>query len=246
MHATATNYAESTLEPPKGGQLSWLLDTSIIISAAAAIFVTVIPAGLWTHRGHVLTPPSAFVSGRNPDAAEATAGPTGAPLLWRVQENGATLYVFGAIQSHHGDLNWMDPRLFQAFDTSGEVWLARPVALPKAGDLTADRGPAVLLSQRASVLGKPVKTFGAASTGFDEDITMNTAWRLGDERAMMARAGFDGRLGQGQGADAASLAKALQPGRSIFVVADVSRLIGPSGLIAQLRQAGHKVDRLDP
>lgn len=244
MHVS-TNYAEKTWLPPKGGQLSWLLDTAIIGSAAVCIFATVVPAGIWTHRGQTLNPPSAFVARGDPDATEAAAGPTGAPLLWRVHEGNATVYLFGSVSSRHPDLGWMDPRLFQAFDGADEVWLAHTVRTPALGDLAADRGPSLLLAQRAARLNKHV-TMGNASDTFDEDVAMSNLWRMGDERGMVARTGFLGTLGLGQGPDTARLEAALKGGKTVFVATDMARLLGSGGLVAQLRRDGHKVERLDP
>ncbi|MEI9903652.1 MAG: hypothetical protein WDN06_06455 [Asticcacaulis sp.] len=40
--------------------------------------------------------------------------------------------------------------------------------------------------------------------------------------------------------------QALRGGQTTFVTVDVTRLIGPEGLVAHLRRAGHTVERLDP
>ena len=56
------------------------------------------------------------------DAFEAQAGPTGAPLLWSVHKGKATVYLFGSIHALQDNMSWMDPRLFQAFDTADAAW----------------------------------------------------------------------------------------------------------------------------
>lgn len=240
MHVA--NFRENPLAPPSGGELSWALDAAIIIGAAAAIFVTVIPAGLWVHRGQRTVAPVVFTASGNPDAAEAVAGPTGAPLMWRVSQGQATLYLFASVSSHHRDLGWMDSRLFQAFDGANAVWLDSVPAAPRDGDLNAERGPLLMLAQRAQRLGKPVSDLGQPAPA--SDVVMAGLWRSGDERGLLVRATRTGALDPV--ADTSRFEDALASGKTVFAAVDVTRLIGPGGLVAQLRRAGHKVERLDP
>jgi len=59
-------------------------------------------------------------------AAAALPGPTGAPLLWRVQNRQATVYLFGSIHVLKPGTDWMDKRLFQAFDSADAAWFEVP------------------------------------------------------------------------------------------------------------------------
>ncbi len=78
----------------------------------------------------------------------ALPGPTGAPLLWRVQNGQATVYLFGSIHVLKPGTDWMDKRLFQAFDSADAAWFevpdldALPHFKPRPGKVTA--GGAVL------------------------------------------------------------------------------------------------------
>lgn len=243
MHVA--NFIENTARPPKTGQLSWLLDAGIITAATIAIVATVIPAGLWTHRSQNAAAPAVFNAAGDIDAAEANTAAIGAPLLWRVSNGEATVWLFGTVPSHHRDLGWMDPRLFQAFDASKEVWLDNVPPAPREGDLTAERGASLLLTQRAVRLGKPVTALGRPEPVLaSEDVVMTSLWRNGDERALLGRAQSLGSLGGGP--DAGRVTQALKDGRSVFVATDITGLIGPGGLVAQLRRDGFKVERLDP
>ena len=60
------------------------------------------------------------------DAREAAAGPTGAPLLWRIKGPHATIYLFGSVHVLRANMGWMDPRLYSAFDSATEVWFEVP------------------------------------------------------------------------------------------------------------------------
>ncbi len=62
----------------------------------------------------------------SPDAREAVAGPIGAPLLWKVSTGKATVYLFGSVHALPPGIEWMDARLFQAFDTADAVWFEVP------------------------------------------------------------------------------------------------------------------------
>jgi uncharacterized protein YbaP (TraB family) len=61
-----------------------------------------------------------------PDQREAQSLPTHAPLLWRAERNGNTVYLFGSIHVMKPSLNWMDKRLFQAFDSADAAWFEVP------------------------------------------------------------------------------------------------------------------------
>lgn len=61
-----------------------------------------------------------------PDEREMQSAPTGAPLLWRAQKNGNTVWLFGSIHVMKPSLNWMDTRLFRAFDTADAAWFEVP------------------------------------------------------------------------------------------------------------------------
>ena len=80
--------------------------------------------------------------------ADALPGATGAPLLWRVQNGQATVYLFGSIHVLKPGTDWMDKRLFQAFDSADAAWFevpdldSLPHFKPRPGKVTA--GGAVL------------------------------------------------------------------------------------------------------
>ncbi|MEI9903651.1 MAG: TraB/GumN family protein [Asticcacaulis sp.] len=194
MHVA--NFRENPFTPSEGGQLSWAVDLAIVAGATACIFVTVIPAGLWVHRGQQTAAPVVFAGAGHPDAAEAQAGPTGAPLLWRVRQGASTLYLFGTVSTHHRDLGWTDSRLFQAFDHADSVWFDRVPPPAAEGNLKAERGPALLLSQRAVRLNKPVTELAAPAPA-TQDVVMTSLWRNGDERALLARSTFLGTVTPG-------------------------------------------------
>jgi len=77
-------------------------------------------------------------------ATDALPGPIGAPLLWRVQNGDATVYLFGSIHVLKPGSEWMDKRLFQAFDSADAAWFevpdldALPHFKPRPGKVTAD------------------------------------------------------------------------------------------------------------
>ncbi len=51
---------------------------------------------------------------------------TGAPLLWKVSSGKATVYLFGSIHLLPSGSQWMDTRLFRAFDTADAAWFEVP------------------------------------------------------------------------------------------------------------------------
>ncbi len=244
MHVA--NFIENTAPPPRTGQLSGLLDAGIIAAAAACIVVTVIPAGMFAHRAHELSTPAVFTATGDPDTAEAAAGPVGAPLLWRVQDGKATVWLFGSVPARHRDLTWMDSRLFQAFDGADAVWFETTGAMPAEGNIWGDRGASVLLNQRAGRLGKPVTAFGKTAAKIDEDVVLSGLWRSGDERGLLARLNTLGRLPSVPGVWPSRIEGALKEDKTTFVAVDAAQLLGPDGLVAQLRRDGHKVERFDP
>ncbi len=60
------------------------------------------------------------------DQYEARSAPTGAPLLWRAEKNGNVVYLFGSVHVMKSSLNWMDTRLFRAFDSADAAWFEVP------------------------------------------------------------------------------------------------------------------------
>ncbi len=60
------------------------------------------------------------------DAREARSVAVGAPLLWKVTNGQATVYLFGSVHVLNSGLDWMDPRLFQAFDSADAAWFEVP------------------------------------------------------------------------------------------------------------------------
>jgi len=108
---------------PPAPQSRWPL-----IAAMAVTAFVVVASALWAlsplvpHRAGAV--PAAVV--QTPDVAEAQAGPTGAPLLWVVKEGGATVYLFGSVHVLRQNLDWMDRRLFQAFDSADQAWFELP------------------------------------------------------------------------------------------------------------------------
>ncbi len=61
-----------------------------------------------------------------PDAREMQIAPINTPLLWRVEKNGNTVWLFGSVHVLRSDLNWMDTRLFRAFDSADAAWFEVP------------------------------------------------------------------------------------------------------------------------
>lgn len=257
------NYADGTFVKKRRSS-RWLADAGIIMGAAMGIAVVIPPLGLWWHWSH--NPDAvimAFSPAADPDAAEAEAGPTGSPLLWVVKSGEATVYLFGGYSSA-GDIasGWMDRRLFTAFDNADTAIFevgAYPDVLP------ADRvtlRPDAALFHRASALRKVsigldgneagrVTAEGVTDDGFALPVE---AWRTGDQKsltdtmALLAQAdpaGYDALIVKRNRAWLPAIEKALAEKGATFVTVGATHLIGPDGLIAQLRQSGYAVTRLD-
>ncbi len=97
-----------------------------IIALVGMAVVSMRPAGRTSATAHPQAALSSVVTPAQLDAREAAAGPTGAPLLWRVKGPKATLYLFGSVHVLRANMGWMDPRLYSAFDSAREVWFEVP------------------------------------------------------------------------------------------------------------------------
>jgi uncharacterized protein YbaP (TraB family) len=256
---------EPTAAVLKAGRLSWLLDSTLIISAAFAAAAAMIPVGMWWHRSH--NPNLTFLTFQttsDPDAAEAQAGPTGSPLLWVIKGADSTLYLFGAYNSIDMiNSGWMDRRLFQAFDNADMAVFEVPT-FPDS--FPADRvalRPDAYLFQRAATLRKMtgclettrevgrVSIAGVTDDGFALPVE---AWRTGDQKGLtdsltlMAQAdptGYNTLIARRNQAWLPVIEKATTGKGTTFITVGAAHLIGPDGLVALLRQAGYSVSRLD-
>ena len=111
----------------------WPLGRRDIAPAAAAAvaligaaIVAIGPADRAPTNAHPQLAATAVVTPAQLDAREAAAGPTGAPLLWRIKGPKATVYLFGSVHVLRANMGWMDPRLYSAFDSAHEVWFEVP------------------------------------------------------------------------------------------------------------------------
>lgn len=116
---------------------AWVRDTclGLLASAVVAAAWSLLWPGEAVKSAPVAIPVSAVVPALplSPDAREAQSGPTGAPLLWAARSGKATVYLFGSIHVLKPGLDWMDARLFRAFDSADAAWFEVPDldALPK-------------------------------------------------------------------------------------------------------------------
>lgn len=261
-----TNIQEYQGVPEKTGQLSWLLDLGIILTAAACVVVTTVAAGISLH-GSRQAPASiiAFNDQGDATAIEARSGPMGAPLLWVAKDRDSTVYLFGSVHLMPQDTDWMDQRLFAAFDSADQVWFETPNLdrLPPVGDSQLSAGADLALFHRARVLDKRVGGFegnrqpdGRHGTGFSDDgVNVDVkAWLSGDQKAMteqvVTRAKSDPEIYRLllRDRNAAWLPRIQglvdEPGVS-FVTLGAAHMVGPDGIVAQLRKRGVKVTRMD-
>ncbi|MBP2158053.1 MULTISPECIES: TraB/GumN family protein [Asticcacaulis] len=106
------------------GTPEWVRDTCIgLLAGALAVMAwTALEPSDVTQRNVPVVLPAVMSA----DAREAVAGPTGAPLLWKVTNGEATVYLFGSVHALPPGVEWMDARLFQAFDTADAAWFEVP------------------------------------------------------------------------------------------------------------------------
>lgn len=107
------------------GTPEWVRDTCIGL-LAGALAVTAWSALPVSQQGVAISRPVAVSIPVAADARDAVAGPIGAPLLWKVTSGKATVYLFGSVHALPPGVEWMDARLFQAFDTADAVWFEVP------------------------------------------------------------------------------------------------------------------------
>ena len=323
---------------------AWWRPTAI----ATAAILTVI--SIWLILAPAFSPkhPAVPTAPVSLDAIEAQGPPTGAPLLWVMKDADTTIYLFGSVHILRQNLNWMDPRLFRAFDSADQAWFevpaldklppfkgfsgrvydSRPVLLngltdteksqlkvlvarydatledvarvrPEAmasfvreidemgGGLSIQRGADFTLFNRARDMKKKTDGFesygehygyltqlqaGSGDTGTadlkralaahfgtgspdDDANVMVKYWRTGDEKAItdsvlrMAKANplqYDLLLVQRNGKWVPRIEAMLQTKGTVFITVGAAHLVGPDGLVAQLRARGHTVTRLDP
>ncbi len=133
------------------GRPAWLVPVLGVAGAVvAATVATALVVGAVSHAPAVKARPAPLTAAQL-DAREASAGPTGSPLLWVVHNGKATVYLFGSIHVLKGNTTWMDPRLFQAFDTADEAWFEVP-------DL--DKLPPFTGFKQSAMANKPVLLAG--------------------------------------------------------------------------------------
>lgn len=262
----AIHYADGAFIKKRKRSTRWLVEAGIIMGAAIGIAVVVPPLGVWWHRSHnpdatIVT----FEAATDPDTAEAQAGPTGSPLLWVMKAGDSTVYLFGGFNSA-GEVasGWMDRRLFTAFDNADVTIFevgAYPDILP--ADMVTLR-PDAALYHRADALRKMTMGLdkGAAEAGrvttegvIDDGFALPAdAWRNGDQKiltntlTLLAEAdpsGYDALIVKRNQAWLPVIEKALTEKGTTFVTVSATHLIGPDGLVAQLRRDGHAVTRLD-
>ena len=254
----AVSFEDNGVSPPKTGQLSWLLDATIISAAAFGVVAVFLGSSVATYRAKpAVATVAMFATLDNPDAAEAAAGPTGAPLLWVMKDADSTVYLFGSVPAIAGEAKWMDQRLFAAFDTADSAWFeTSSYAYVPAH---ADGGADLALYRRADALRKPRLGLDSnrapaivAAAGLNVPYD---AWRLGDQKsltnAVMARSHGDREVYEALQVRRnqkwlPQIEKALATKGSVFVTVNAAHLVGPDGLVAQLRKNGHTVTRIDP
>jgi uncharacterized protein YbaP (TraB family) len=259
------HYADGVFVKKRKRSSRWLVEAGVIMGAAVGIAAVVPPLGMWWHRSH--NPDmtvTAFSATADPDAAEAQAGPTGSPLLWVMKAGNSTVYLFGGFNSTDDIASgWMDQRLFKAFDNADTVVFevgAYPDVLP--ADMVTLR-PDAALFQRATALRKMtlgldshaeagrVTAGGVTDDGF---VLPADAWRTGDQKsltdtlALLAQAdpaGYEALITKRNQAWLPAIERALTEKGTTFVTVGATHLIGPDGLVAQLRAHGYTVTRLD-
>ena len=261
-----TNIQEYQPPVEKTGQLSWMLDLGLLATAAVCVVVTTVGAGLWLNRSReapavVLN----ITAGQDPDMAEAQAGPMGAPLLWVAKKDNATVYLFGSVHLMPPGTVWMDQRLFAAFDSADQVWFETRNLdnLPAVKDSRVTVGADVALFRRAKLLDKSVGGFeadrsprGKPGTGFSDDgVNVGLeAWHRGDQATMTRHvtilAQSDPEIYRWLIADRHKawmprIEGMMKEPRTSFVTLGASHMVGPDGIVAQLRERGYTVTRMD-
>jgi uncharacterized protein YbaP (TraB family) len=118
-------------------EIVWGIAAAALVALIGTTIVSTGPAGRASTNAHpqAADAPAAAAAAVTPaqlDAREAAAGPTGAPLLWRIKGAKATVYLFGSVHILRANMGWMDPRLYSAFDSAQEVWFEVPDPKVKA------------------------------------------------------------------------------------------------------------------
>lgn len=250
----------------KTGQLSWMLDLGLLTAAAVCVLVTTVAGGLWVHRSREAPAMVLNVApGVDPDLAEAHAGPMGAPLLWMAKKGDATVYLFGSVHLLPPGTTWMDQRLFVAFDSADQVWFETRNLdlLPPVTDSRVTVGADVALFRRAKVLDKAVGGFeadrsprGRPGTGFSDDgVNVSVkAWQTGDQKAMTAHVKalaksdpeiYRWLLSDRHKAWLPRIEGMLDGQGTSFVTLGAAHMVGPDGIVAELRRRGYEVSRMD-
>ncbi|WP_040308581.1 TraB/GumN family protein [Asticcacaulis biprosthecium] len=250
----------------KTGQLSWALDLSLLSAAAVCVVITTVAGGLWVNRSREAPAIVLKVApGADRDLAEAQAGPMGAPLLWVAKKGDATVYLFGSVHLLPPGTTWMDQRLFVAFDSADQAWFeSRNLdRLPPVTDSQVTVGADVALFRRAKMLDKSVGGFeadrsprGKAGTGFSDDGVNVTvaAWQRGDQKAMTthvkALAKSDPEiyrwlLSDRHKAWLPRIEGMMNTPGTAFVTLGAAHMVGPDGIVAELRRRGYDVARMD-
>lgn len=181
-----------------------------------------------------------------------------------MKTGGSTVYLFGGFNSADKVASgWMDRRLFTAFDNADRTVFevsAYPDILP--ADKVTPR-PDAALFHRADALRKMtagldngkgeigrVTVEGVIDDGF---VLPADAWRNGDQKTLTNTlalaeadpAGYDALIVQRNRIWLSAIEKALTEKGTTFVTVGATHLIGPDGLVAQLRAHGYSITRLD-
>ena len=267
VEARAIDAAKAKALEPMSGR------SSMVTGIAAAVVVGVTAVFAWPHLAPLFAARPAAVVAAVPatpqglDAQEALAGPTGAPLLWKVQKNKATVYLFGSVHVLNAGLKWADPRLYAAFDNAAEAWfeivdLDQETAIDKGADHTLFTR-AKLMNKRINGLEsfaahagylRPTAADAPPDAGEDDPNILAEQWRSGDQKAMTAAVlsekvhtprDYDRLLVRRNGLWLPQIEKMLNGDRTVFVTVGTAHMFGPDGLIAQLRAKGYEVTRVE-
>ncbi|MBW8881305.1 MAG: TraB/GumN family protein [Asticcacaulis sp.] len=141
----------------------------VVAGVAAALLLAVTGWQVAGSMGRHEAPQSAQATPLAQDQIDAGRGPIGAPLLWKVSGKNSTIYLFGSLHYLRSNMDWMDRRLFQAFDSSQEAWFElAEIDTPRSLDL-----------HRSSYLAaRPVLTTGLSDTEKQELTTILNRYNM--------------------------------------------------------------------
>lgn len=136
-------------------RLNFSLSRPVLIAIAAVAGLVLLGLVIWMilapATGRSSAAATTHLTPAQLDARDAQTGAIGSPLLWKVSGKDATVYLFGSLHYLRSKMNWMDQRLFHAFDSSSEVWFElAEVDHPQPYDL---RQPAYMAARPVLVQG---------------------------------------------------------------------------------------------